>query len=84
MPKTNRLRQVALTPPRGLIYDRNGVPLVENRASFAAAVVAADVPREQETAITLALQELTGVPAGEIERQDRRPYASPTTPSRRW
>jgi len=42
--ETNRLRQVPITPTRGLIYDRNGVPLVENRPSFAAAVVAADIP----------------------------------------
>ena len=33
-----------ILPARGLIYDRNGVPLVENQASFAAAVVAADIP----------------------------------------
>jgi hypothetical protein len=42
--ETNRLRHTALLPPRGLVYDRNGLPLVENRASFAAAVVAADIP----------------------------------------
>lgn len=76
--ETNRLREVPILPIRGLIYDRNGQPLVENRASFAAAVVAADIPdvnlssnpptcpnRCQE--ITIALQELTGVPAGKIE-----------------
>ena len=50
--ETNRLREVPILPTRGLIYDRNGVPLVENRASFAAAVVAADVPEERETEIS--------------------------------
>ena len=76
--ENNRLRQVAITPPRGLIYDRNGFPLVENRATFAAAVVAADIPdlnvsadpprcEARCTQITLALQELTRVPAGVIE-----------------
>lgn len=64
--ETNRLRQVPIIPTRGLVFDRNGVPLVENRASFAAAVVAADVPKERETEISIALQELTGVPAGDI------------------
>lgn len=30
----NRVKLVALAPPRGLIYDRNGVVLAENRPSF--------------------------------------------------
>src|SRR5690606_32389519 len=30
----NRIKLVALAPPRGLIYDRNGVVLAENRPSF--------------------------------------------------
>ncbi|NLO79398.1 MAG: penicillin-binding protein 2 [Xanthomonadaceae bacterium] len=30
----NRIKLVALPPPRGLIYDRNGVVLAENRPSF--------------------------------------------------
>jgi penicillin-binding protein 2 len=81
--ENNRLRQVTVVPPRGLIYDRNGLPLVENRASFSAAVVAADVPLDRETSITLALQELTGVPAGEIAARidERRHSNDPFTPS---
>jgi penicillin-binding protein 2 len=76
--ETNRLRQEAILPTRGLIYDSNGQPLVQNRAAFAAAVVAADIPDvdtsgEQATChdrcidITIELQTLTGVPAGEIQ-----------------
>ncbi|MPZ50576.1 MAG: penicillin-binding protein 2 [Dehalococcoidia bacterium] len=76
--ENNRLRQAPIIPTRGLIYDRNGVTLVENRATFAAAVVAADIPELDVTAspsecagrcqeITIALQELTGVPASDIE-----------------
>jgi penicillin-binding protein 2 len=76
--ETNRLRQEAILPTRGLIYDNTGQPLVENRAAFAAAVVAADIPdidysgdtnvcREQCLDITIALQNFTGVPAAEIE-----------------
>ena len=81
--ENNRLRQVPVVPPRGLIYDRNGVPLVENRASFAAAVVAADVPEERQTDIAVALQEVTGVPAGEIEDtiEARRKSNDPFTPA---
>ena len=80
--ETNRLRQVAVEPTRGLVYDRNGVLLVENRASFAAAVVAADVPTERETEISIALQEITGVPAGDIETliDERRRSNDPFSP----
>src|SRR3954469_15619658 len=62
--ETNRLREIPLIPQRGLIFDRNGQPLVENRPTFAAAVVAADLPKSKETEITIQLQEITGVPAG--------------------
>ena len=76
--ETNRLRLETILPPRGLIYDRNGTPLVENIPSYAAAVVAADVPDFDAFAdppscidrcktITIELQDVTGVPAGEIE-----------------
>ena len=75
---TNRLRLETLLPPRGLVYDRNGVPLVENIPSYAAAVVAADVPdldafadppvcSDRCKSIAIELQDITGVPAGEIE-----------------
>ena len=76
--ETNRLRQEAILPTRGLIYDSSGQPLVENRAAFAAAVVAADIPdvddsgisnvcRDRCLDITIVLQNFTGVPAGKIE-----------------
>jgi penicillin-binding protein 2 len=78
----NRLRQVATKPSRGLIYDRKGTPLVENKASYAAAVVPADVPKDQETAITLSLQELIDVPAGEMQDkiEERRKSNDPFSP----
>jgi penicillin-binding protein 2 len=81
--ETNRLRQVPILPTRGLIYDRNGIPLVENRAAFAAAVVAADVPEERETDIAIALQEVTGVAADEILRriEQRRNSNDPFSPA---
>ncbi|HWO73569.1 MAG TPA: penicillin-binding protein 2 [Dehalococcoidia bacterium] len=80
--ETNRLRQVPVMPARGLIYDRDGVPLVENRPAFAAAVVAADVPAGQEMDISLALQDLTGRPASEIEAiiRERKASNDPFTP----
>jgi penicillin-binding protein 2 len=76
--ETNRLRQEAILPTRGLIYDSTGQPLVDNRAAFAAAVVAADIPGVDDSGevpvctkacldITIALQNFTGVPAGDIQ-----------------
>ena len=43
----NQLRIEPVIPSRGLIYDRNGVPVVENVPGFSAAVVAADIPDGQ-------------------------------------
>src|ERR1041385_6026894 len=40
----NRLRAEPVTPPRGLIFDRNGVPLAENRPSYELDVVTEQVP----------------------------------------
>lgn len=46
--ETNRLRVLAVTPPRGLIYDRNGTPLVENVPGFSAVVIPADLPEDRQ------------------------------------
>lgn len=59
----NQLRSQAEIPSRGLIYDRNGVPVVENIPSFSAAVVAADVPEDKQLEIVGALERILGVPA---------------------
>ncbi|HEX2667066.1 MAG TPA: penicillin-binding protein 2 [Gammaproteobacteria bacterium] len=40
----NRLHAEPVTPPRGLIFDRNGVPLAENRPSYELDVVTEQVP----------------------------------------
>lgn len=34
----NRIRIIKIPAPRGIIYDRNGIPLVENIPSFAALI----------------------------------------------
>jgi len=59
----NQLRVEPVIPPRGVIYDRNGVPVVENVPSFSAAVVAADVPDERTLEVAAGLERLLGVPA---------------------
>jgi penicillin-binding protein 2 len=81
--ETNRLRLVPIMPARGLIYDRNGAPLVANRPTFAAAVVAADLPKERETEITVKLQEMLRIPAGDISQtvETRRRSNDPFSPA---
>lgn len=59
----NQLRVEAVIPSRGLIYDRNGVPVVENVPSFSAGLVAADVPEGRTLEIAAGIEELLGVPA---------------------
>ena len=57
----NQLRVEQTTPSRGIIYDRNGVPVVENVPSFAAAVVPADIPDGRALEVVAGLQKLLGV-----------------------
>ncbi|HEY6010777.1 MAG TPA: penicillin-binding protein 2 [Nitrospirota bacterium] len=42
--ESNRIRPVKLRPPRGIIYDRSGRPLVENVLSFDISLVPEDSP----------------------------------------
>jgi cell division protein FtsI/penicillin-binding protein 2 len=44
----NRLRVRTISPPRGVILDRNGRSLVNNVPSFSVALVAADLPADQD------------------------------------
>ena len=59
----NQLRVEPVIPSRGLVYDRNGVPVVENVPGFSAAVVAADIPKERQLEIVGALERMLDVPA---------------------
>jgi penicillin-binding protein 2 len=59
----NQLRSEPEIPSRGLIYDRNGVPVVENVPSFSAGVVAADIPEDRQLEIVGALERVLGVSA---------------------
>src|SRR5262245_9628432 len=42
----NRFRLTRVEPPRGVVYDRAGLPLARNRPSYAVAIVPADLPRD--------------------------------------
>jgi penicillin-binding protein 2 len=72
----NRIRLRTVIAPRGILFDRNGRPLVENRPAFTLALVprdADDLPMVIER-----LSSLLGVPAAELhERFARIPPDSP-------
>ena len=80
--ENNRLRVVPVMPSRGLIFDRNGIPLVENAPRFSVGIVAADLPREKEPQVLPQLEALAGVPAAEIAKkvEERRGSNDPFTP----
>jgi len=61
----NQLRIEPVIPSRGLITDRNGVPVVQNVPSYSAAVVAADLPKARELEIAAGIEKMLGVPAME-------------------
>ena len=42
--ENNRLRSVYIPPPRGMIYDREGVMLARNRPSFNVELIVEDCP----------------------------------------
>ncbi len=45
----NRIRLQSIDPPRGLIYDRNGYVLVENRPSFDVSIILKDAGKVEKT-----------------------------------
>ena len=51
---------------RGLIYDRNGVPLVTNVATFAVKLRPADLPTERRADVVARLSSLLGVSTADI------------------
>ena len=80
--ESNRLRIEPLMPSRGLVFDRNGVPLVVNAPHFAAGIVAADFPEDKEAAMLPILERLLNVPAAEIAAKvhEKRDSNDPFTP----
>lgn len=47
--ESNRIRPVRLRPPRGIMYDRNGRPLVENVLVFDISLIPEDAPDLNDT-----------------------------------
>ncbi len=76
--ESNRLRVIGVPAPRGIIYDRNGIPLVKNVPYFCASLI----PSEFNSSNLPSLAKLLDV--GEAELKDRilKAGQSPFTPIR--
>ncbi len=44
----NRIRVRPIAAPRGILFDRNGVPLVDNRPAFTLSLIPRELPRDDE------------------------------------
>jgi len=67
--QNNRLRELEVLPLRGLIYDRNGAPLVQNVANYTAVVTPADLPDEHPEEVFASLGEVLKMPPEEIAQK---------------
>lgn len=65
----NRIKVVPIAPNRGLIYDRNGVLLAENRPVFNLEIIPEKIKDMDNTLVRL--QELIEIPPERIERFNR-------------
>ncbi len=63
----NRIRRLSVPSIRGIVYDRNGTPLIKNVPSFAAAAVVGDIPEAESQRIITAVSTILDMPANDIE-----------------
>jgi penicillin-binding protein 2 len=75
--ENNRLRELQVLPLRGLIYDRNGTPLVQNVANYTAVITPADLPDEHEDEVFARLGDVLIMPAQEIAQKVREEDGNP-------
>ena len=77
--ETNRLREVPLPAPRGVIYDRNGKPIADNVVGYSVSVLA-----QREDTLRAVLQRLSGtinITPKQIEDAVRRYRRATTRPA---
>ena len=65
----NRIRIRPVAAPRGILFDRNSVPLVDNRPAFTLSLMPRELPREPETraAVLGRLAALLQIPYQELD-----------------
>ncbi|MDH4163131.1 MAG: penicillin-binding protein 2 [Nitrospirota bacterium] len=61
--ESNRIRPIKIRPPRGIIYDRNGKPMVENELTFDISIVPEDASYLEESVRRIA-------PVVKMDQQD--------------
>lgn len=72
----NRLREISLAPSRGVIFDRNGIVLARNVASYNVVVTAANLPDDEGSIqnIIRSLSEYIDVPISRSEITPENPF----------
>jgi penicillin-binding protein 2 len=63
----NAIREVPIPAARGLIYDRNGKPVVENGARFSVTITPDDLPDDESGAVYKDLSDVIHVPVSDIQ-----------------
>lgn len=75
--EANALRVVPIPAPRGIIYDRNQVPLANNRMAFTVMIMPRDLPKNPEP-VFQRLSQIIGLSVSEIKEaissRPRLPY----------
>ena len=74
--ESNRLRIIRVSAPRGIIFDRNGIPLVKNTPYFCASIM----PEEFNTDSIPSLAMVLHLPEDELREKINRKAQSPFTP----
>ncbi|MEW6570373.1 MAG: penicillin-binding protein 2 [Nitrospirota bacterium] len=76
--EANRMRIINIPAPRGIIYDRNGIPLVKNSAYFYASLI----PDEFDMGKVSVLAEILDITEEELPEKLKKNGASPFAPVR--
>ncbi len=71
--KNNRIRTEKIPAPRGIIYDRNGIPLVKNVPAFDISVISEEFPVEMEALLASVLSMSPEELSSKIEAGSRYP-----------
>jgi penicillin-binding protein 2 len=76
--EANRLRIIATPAPRGIIFDRNGIPLVKNSPFFYASIM----PNGLDSHALQSLSQILNIPVDEIQDKINKNAVSPLAPIR--
>ncbi len=72
--EANRLRIINIAAPRGIIFDRNGVPLVKNSVYFCASLIPQEFNKEKVSSLSQILNVPTDEILDKINKKDISPF----------